>query len=102
MLKLKKNTTFSFSGSNNYIQAHNCDVGQEKDDRGIWKWVLPYAEPCKCTSVRMGGITTQSPIRTFKKTYVSKPLVSTNVENIRKHYELRCTGENDKRKKGLS
>ena len=83
------------SGHNIQVRAHICEVGKEKDQRGIWKWVLPYAEPCKCTSVRMGGMNTRTPIRPFKPTYVSKPLASTDVAKIRKHYRLQCSGKND-------
>ena len=38
---------------------------------------------------------TQTPIRSFKPTYVSKPLVSTDIAKIRKHYGLQCTGKNN-------
>ena len=72
-----------------------CEVGQEKNEHGIWKWVLPYAKPCDCTSIRLGGTNTRTPIRPFKPLYVSKPLVSTNVAMIRQHYGLRCKGKND-------
>ena len=84
------------SGRNIYVRAHICEVGQEKNERGILKWILPYAEPCKCTSVRMGGMNTRTPIRPFKPTYVSKPLVSSNIAKIRKHYGLQCSGKRDK------
>ena len=86
--------THLISGRNFQVRAHICEVGQEKDDRGIWKWVLPYSEPCKCTSVRMGGMNTRTPIRPFKPTYVSKPLVSSDIAKIRKHYKLQCSGKN--------
>ena len=84
---------YLISGRNIHVRAHICEVGQEKNERGIWKWVLPYAEPCKCTSVRLGGMNTRTPIRLFKPTYVSKPLVSTDIAKIRKHYGLQCTGK---------
>ena len=70
-----------------------CEVGQEKDGNGIWKWVLPYAEPCDCTSVKLGGMITKTPIRPFKPLYVSKPLVSNDVARIRQHYGLQCIGK---------
>ena len=72
-----------------------CEVGQEKDENGIWKWVLPYANPCACTSVRFGGINTRTPIRPFKPTYASKPLVSTDAAKIRQHYRLHCKGKKE-------
>ena len=68
-----------------------CEVGQEKDGNGIW--VLPYAEPCDCTSVKLGGMSTKTPIRPFKPLYVSKPLVSNDVARIRQHYGLQCNGK---------
>ena len=67
-----------------------CEVGQERDETGIWKWVLPYAEPCDCTSVRFGGMNTRTPMRPFKPTFADKPLVSTNIAKIRQHYDLHC------------
>ena len=94
-IEINKQCTHLISGCNIYVRAHICEVGQEKNERGIWKWVLPYAEPCKCTSVRMGGMNTQTPIRPFRPTYVSKPLVSSKIAKIRKHYGLQCSGKKD-------
>ena len=70
-----------------------CEVGKEKGENGIWKWVLPYAEACECTSVKLGGTNTMTPIRPFKPLYVSKPLVSNDVAKIRQHYGLQCNGK---------
>ena len=75
--------------------AHVCEVGQEKDERGKWKWTLPYAEPCKCTSVMLGGKNTVTHVRPLKPTYVDKPLLSNEIATIRKHYGLQCPGKND-------
>ena len=82
-------------GRNIHVRAHICEVGQEKNEQDIWKWVLPYARPCGCTSVRLGGMNTRTPIRPFKPLYVSKPLASTDVAKIRDHYGIRCKGESD-------
>ena len=73
-----------------------CEIGQEKDENDIWKWVLPYANPCTCTSVRLGGMNTRTPIRPFKPLYVTKPLVSTDVARIRQFYGLQCKRKKEK------
>ena len=39
---------------------------------------------------------TRTPIRPFKPTYVSKPLLSSSIAKIRRHYRLQCPGKNDK------
>ena len=85
-----------YSGRNIPGQAHVCEIGQERDN-GIWKWVLPYAEPCDCINVWFGGVNTKTPIRPFKPLYKSKLLVSTDVGKIRHHYGLQGKGK----KKGI-
>ena len=86
---------YLISGYNIHVLAHICEVGQEKDEHGNWKWALPNAEPCKCTSVKLGGTNNETHMRPFKPTYVNKPLVSNEIAIIRKHYGLQCTGKDE-------
>ena len=72
--------------------AHICEVGRERDESNTWRWVLPYQHPCECTKIIMGGVNTWTPIRPFKPTYVNTPLLSDDVDKIRKHYGLDCDG----------
>ena len=73
-----------------YAHGHICEVGREKDETDTWMWVLPYPNPCLCTEIIMGGMNTWTPIRPFKPVYASTPLISDDVEKIRKHYNLKC------------
>ena len=75
-----------------HVGAHICEVGRERDESSTWRWVLPYQHPCDCTEVIMGGVNTWTPIRPFKPTYVNTPLLSDDVDEIRKHYGLDCNG----------
>ena len=74
------------------VQAYVCQVGREKDDQNAWRWILPYEDPCSCTSVIMGGVNTWTPKRPFKPTYVNTPLLSDNIDEIRAHYGIKCVG----------
>ena len=82
-----------------YIRAHVCEVGRERDENGVWKGVLPNANLCDCTGVRLGGINTRTPIRPFKPLDVTKPHVSTNFAKIRPFYELQCNGKKEEEEK---
>ena len=84
-------------GPHMHVQGHTCLVGQEKDRDNKWRWVLPYEDPCACTSVMTGGVNIETPERSFDPMYVEKPLRSNNIEEIREHYNLKCKG-----RKGLS
>ena len=79
-----------------YVHGHICEVGREKDETNIWMWVLPYPDPCLCTEVIMGGMNTWTPIRPFKPVYASTPLISDDMQKIRKHYNLKCDKEGKK------
>ncbi len=74
--------------------AHTCDVGQEHDADHVWRWVLPYDDPCQCTSIIRGGANPITPRRNFKPVYVDKPLFTRDVNKIRKHYDLICLSKN--------
>ncbi|XP_072048651.1 uncharacterized protein [Amphiura filiformis] len=71
------------------IEARKCHVGQEHYNH-TWTWVLPYADPCRCTSVIYGGANVDTPRRTFKPVYVDKPFATSDVSKIMKHYNLDC------------
>ncbi|XP_072019705.1 lactadherin-like [Amphiura filiformis] len=74
------------------VRAHPCYVGQEKDRNNVLRWVLPYAEPCRCTSVQFGGSNyLTSPKRAFALTYLDKALLSKDVTEIRRHYGIQCS-----------
>ena len=75
------------------VSAYICEVGRERDNNNIWRWVLPYQHPCKCTEIIMGGLNTWTPIRPFTPTYVNRPLLSDDGDKIRKHYGLTCVGK---------
>ena len=72
------------------VNAYICEVGQERNANNDWRWVLPYPNPCECTSVIMGGVNTWTPIRPFVPTYVLSPLISHDIKAIRAHYGLEC------------
>ena len=80
------------SDFNIYAQAHVCDVAPERDGHGVCKWVLPYASPCRCSSVRLGGMNTRTPIRPLTPVNADTALVSADVAAIRKHYGFKCKG----------
>ncbi|XP_072048493.1 coadhesin-like [Amphiura filiformis] len=73
-----------------HVRPHACEVGQEKDKDNIWRWSLPYEDPCQCTSVRFGGLNAYTPVRPFEPTYVDTPWVGDDVEKIWDHYNLTC------------
>ncbi len=74
--------------------AHKCEVGQERDVYHVWHWVLPYDDPCQCTSIVRGGANMITPKRYFEPVYVDKPLFTSDVNEIRKHYDLECLSKN--------
>ena len=79
-----------FTGHCLKVNAYICEVGRERNANNEWRWVLPYPNPCECTSVIMGGVNTWTPIRPFVPVYVLSPLLSNNIEAIRTHYGLEC------------
>ena len=84
---------FFVTGPQVQVRAHYCDVGRERDGTNEWRWVLPYEDPCTCTSVRFGGMNVDTPERHFKLTYEEEPLISVDIEEIRDHFGLRCEGK---------
>ena len=81
------------SGRQFQVRAIHCYAGKEKDGSNNWRWVLPYKDPCACTSVRIGGLNTVTPKRAFEPTYTKELLISDDVEKIREHYGLQCKGK---------
>ena len=79
-------------GPHVHVKGHTCLVGQERDHDHNWRWVLPYEDPCACTSVMTGGVNFETPERSFDPMYVEKPMWSHNIEEIREHYNLKCKG----------
>ena len=75
------------------VQAFTCEVGRERNQHNEWMWVLPYPNPCECTSVIMGGLNTWTPIRPFVPVYAKTPLLSDDINTIREHYKLQCDEE---------
>ena len=75
------------------VRAHTCLVGQERDHANDWRWVLPYEDPCACTSVMTGGVNFDTPERSFDPLYVNSPLRSDNINEIRKHFNINCQGK---------
>ena len=78
------------TGSIVQVNPHICEIGQERDQYNVWKWVLPYPDPCKCTEVIMGDMNTCTHIRPFQPTYADSPLLSNDIKAIREHYQLVC------------
>ena len=83
---------YIFTGPLLLVKSHICEVGREKDDKNVWRWVLPYEHPCDCTQIIMGGMNTRTPIRPFIPTYADSPLLSDEVGKIWQHYGLDCDG----------
>ena len=81
---------FDFSDYFIKVNASICEVGREKNEDNVWKWVLPYPDPCVCTRVIMGGMDTWKPIRPIVPAFTETPLLSNDVNAIRAHYGLRC------------
>ena len=73
--------------------AYICEVGSERNENNEYRWVLPYSNPCECTSVIMGGVNTWTPIRPFLPVYAVSPLISDDINAIREHYGIKCEGE---------
>ena len=82
------------SGPYFLAEAHPCYVGQERDPNNQWLWVLPYEDPCLCTSLRFGGLNIDTPKRDFDPVYVETPLLSDDLKEIRDYYGIECKGRN--------
>ena len=75
------------------IGGHVCKLGQEVDLKNHCqvKWVLSYPRPCECTEIIMGGGSLKwPPKRSYEPVMVDHPLVSDNIDEIRKYYGLKC------------
>ena len=58
--------------------------------------MLSYPKPCECTEVIMGGGSLKwPPKRLYTPVLVDRPLVSNDIEEIRKHYGLKCDDTED-------
>ena len=55
--------------------------------------MLDYPNPCKCTSVVIGGFNTGIHERRFVPNSADSPLVSDDIDAIRGHYGLQCDKE---------
>ena len=76
------------------VNSHACIVGNERDENNnVLKWVLPYKNPCKCTSVSLGGTNTWTPVRYFAPFIAESPIVSDDIIRIRTHFGLDCDEE---------
>ena len=82
-------------GPNLQVRAHHCYVGRERDANNQWLWVLPYEDPCLCTSIRLGGMNIDTPERHFNPVYKLAPWVSEDLQAIRLYYGLECKGKMD-------
>ena len=72
------------------IEALVCGLQRERDNYFVWRWVLPYSDPCQCSSVILGEITRNPPTRVFEPLYTTCLMFSYDVTAIRKHYEIEC------------
>ena len=60
------------------------------------KWVLSYPKPCDCTEVILGGGSLKwPPKRLYTPVLVDRPLVSDDIDEIRKYYGLKCDDTED-------
>ena len=68
-------------------------MGQEPDRElhNRYRWVIPVEDPCQCTEIQLGGMTTRAPCRPFKVTYYDTFLLSTNPQEIQQW--LKCNGK---------
>ena len=87
------NICWCLKGSQMQVSAHSCLVGQERDLDNKWRWVLPYENPCACTSVMTGGVNFETPERSFDPVYVNSSLRSDNINEIRNHFNINCQGK---------
>ncbi|XP_033645294.1 ficolin-1-A-like [Asterias rubens] len=65
-------------------------MGQEPNPNSNhrYRWVIPVEDPCKCTRVKLGGLSTHTPQRLFNVTYYDNYLRSNDLKEI-KHW-LNC------------
>ena len=90
---------FDISGPHVQVRAHYCYVGQERDRSNNWRWVLPYEDPCSCTSVRFSGLNIVTPERHFDPLYYDIPMISDDIMEIRDYYGLQCKGKRRRQKR---
>ena len=83
---------FNFSDHLINVNAYICEVRPEREHtkKCKLKWILESPTPCDCTSVVMGGFNTRIPERLCAPVAVDNPLVSDDINSIRKHYGLQC------------
>ena len=80
------------TGHQSQVQALRCYAGREKDSGNNWRYVLPYEDPCLCTSLRLGGWNTVTPKRSFDPLYADEVIITDDVEKIRKFFGVKCKG----------
>ena len=87
---------YIFVANNIQVRAHSCEVGQQVTHDRNWRWVLTDEDPCTCTSLRLGGVNTDSPRRPHDPKDMDKPLISDDVEKIRSLLGLECSPKGER------
>ena len=83
------------------VNGHVCKIGREVDRNNHCKvkWVLSYPKPCDCTEVIVGGGSLKwPPKRSYVPVLVDRPLESDDIDEIRKHFGLKCDDIGDEGK----
>ena len=70
-----------------------CFAGLESNPEpgGKLRWMIPMADPCKCTEVRLGGMYNPTLTRPFEVKYLDTSLQSSDSNEIKKW--LNCPGK---------
>ena len=89
-------TTFHFVGFLLVSSHQVCFIESEYNPRSNepHRWVLPADDPCKCTSIRLGGMMSHaaSRYRQVKLNYLDKIILSDDPQEIRAFFN--CPGKN--------
>ena len=76
------------------VAANVCYFGQEMDERGKLRWMMPaaeYQDRCSCTRIEIGGINPRQQKRSHDPYYTDHPMFTDEVDRIRDYFN--CKGE---------
>ncbi|XP_038069496.1 uncharacterized protein LOC119738655 [Patiria miniata] len=75
------------------VKGMDCTIMQEPDADSDFKyrWVIPVRDPCLCTKVWLGGMSSHTPIRPFKVEYRDTFLHSGDIEEVQNWLNCSCS-----------